>query len=69
MSKYYDPEYSLGPFEIGTIKQNKDRIKQLYQKGKKLEEELIECSNLFTDKSGKIKPGKDLRVNFNSSIA
>ena len=32
ISKYYDPEYSLGPFDIGTIKHNKDRIKQLYQK-------------------------------------
>ena len=68
ISKYYDPEYSLGPFDIGTIKHNKDRIKQLYQKGKKLEEELIECSNLFTNKSGKIKPGKDVGVNFNSSL-
>ena len=51
IGKNYDPEYSLGPSDIGTIKHNKDRIKQLYQKGKKLEEELIDCSKLFTNKS------------------
>ena len=48
ISKYYDPEYTLGPFDIGLIKHNKDGIKQLYQKGEKLEEELLECNNLCT---------------------
>ena len=43
-------------------------IKQLYQKGKILEKELIECNNPCTNKSGKIKPGKGLEVKYSSSV-
>ena len=60
------PEYTLGPFYIDTINHNKDKIKQLYKKRKKLEEQLIECNYLSTNKSGKVKSGKDLALKFNS---
>ena len=68
IGKYYRPEYIIRPFENVTIKHNKGRIKQLYQKENGLEEELIECNNLCTNKSGKVKPRKDLAVKFNSTI-
>ena len=68
ISKYYDPEYTLGPFGIGTIKHKNDGIKHCTR-----EKEIgIKCKNLCTNKSGKVKPGKDLAakpaVKFNSSM-
>ena len=64
MVKFYDSDYTLVPFDIGTINYNKKRIKLEYAKAKELEQQVIDCNNIFTN-SGKIKPGRECAINFN----
>ena len=72
LSRYYDPEHTLGSFDIGSIKHNKDRIKQLYQEGKRLEEKLMSAIIYGPTSQGRSNLAKILQPSpqssFNSSM-